>query len=225
MVKIGDVASHDLWAEVEVKQDPQTSFLDPMDLKFVKREPATLRRAPVSLAKNRKPIPAVRKPDAGKSYNPTVTDWVTLIEREGDKEVEAEKKRLKEAQEEAERMERIIAAAEEAEQESDNESAWESEWEGFSDPEDSTLKVKRPERKTLAQRNKIKRRKVAERKAIHDAKVKAKEQQLQHIKQLTKSIKEKEAAKAAALTVLKEADASSDEDEEALRKKRFGKHP
>jgi nucleolar protein 53 len=208
----------------EVKKDPKTSFLEPA---FVKREPITLKQAPVSLSKSGKAIPAVRKPDAGKSYNPTVSDWVALIEREGDKEVEAEKKRLKEAEEEAARMDRAIKAAEEMEKEEDgNESAWESEWEGFSD-EEGKLKIKRPERKTLAQRNKIKRRKDAERKAVHDAKIKAKEQQLQEVKRLAKSIKEKEEKKAAALAAVKETsgNSSDEEEEEELRRKRFGRHP
>lgn len=223
VVRIGDPADHDPWAVEDVKEDPNTSFLDP---KFVKREPITLKQAPVSLSKSGKPIPAVRKPDAGKSYNPTVSDWVSLIEREGNKEVEAEKKRLKEAQEEAERMERAIAAAAEAEQESDNnESAWESEWEGFSDADNGALKIKRPERKTPAQRNKIRRRKEAERKAVHDAKVKAKEQQLQQVKKLAKSVKEKEKARAAAVAAVQEADSSSEDGEEVLRRKRFGRHP
>ncbi|KAF2787605.1 P60-like protein [Melanomma pulvis-pyrius CBS 109.77] len=223
VVRIGDPADHDPWAVEDFKEDPNTSFLDP---KFVKREPITLKQAPVSLSKSGKPIPAVRKPDAGKSYNPTVSDWVSLIQREGDKEVEAEKKRLQEAQEEAERMERAIAAAAEAEQESDNnESAWESEWEGFSDADNGALKIKRPERKTPAQRNKIRRRKEAERKAVHDAKVKAKEQQLQQVKKLAKSVKEKEKARAAAVAAVQEADSSSEDGEEVLRRKRFGRHP
>ncbi|KAF2708892.1 P60-like protein [Pleomassaria siparia CBS 279.74] len=223
IVKIGDPADHDPWATEETNNDPKTSFLDP---KFVKREPVTLKQAPVSLSKSGKPIPAVRKPDAGRSYNPLVSDWVSLYEREGEKEIEAEKKRLKEAEEEAAAMERAIAAAEEAEQESDNnESAWESEWEGFSDAENNSLKVKRPERKTPAQRNKIKRRKEAERKAVHDAKVKAKEQQLQHVKQLAKSIKEKESARAAALAAVQQVESSDEEGEEVLRRKRFGRHP
>ena len=224
IVKIGDPADHDPWAMEEVKKDPKTSFLEPA---FVKREPITLKQAPVSLSKSGKAIPAVRKPDAGKSYNPAVSDWVALIEREGDKEVEAEKKRLKEAEEEAARMDRAIKAAEEMEKEEDgNESAWESEWEGFSD-EEGKLKIKRPERKTPAQRNKIKRRKDAERKAVHDAKVKAKEQQLQEVKRLAKSIKEKEEKKAAALAAVKETsgNSSDEEEEEELRRKRFGRHP
>jgi len=222
VVQIGDAATHDPWAMEEVKQDPQFSFLEP---KKPIREPETLKNAPISLAANGKHIPAVRKPEAGKSYNPTVDDWVHLLEREGKKEVEAELKRIKEAEEDAERQARIEAAALEELAESDNaESAWESEWEGIeSEVEGGALNKKRPERKTPSQRNKINRRKEAERKAKHDAKLKARDQQLQQIKILQKAVEEKEKARAQAKALPVGDDSSSDEGEEVLRKKRFGK--
>ncbi|KAF2265774.1 P60-like protein [Lojkania enalia] len=226
VVQTSDAADHDPWAGLEAKKESQFSFLEE---KRPTKEPATLKHAPISLAKNGKKVPAVRKPDAGKSYNPTVQDWMNLIEREGDKEVEAEKRRLQEAREKAERMERALAAAAEPESGSDNnESAWESEWEGFSEPEDDALKKKRPERKTPAQRNKIKRRKEAERKTKHEEKIREKERQAQMIKELAKSVEEKEKARTAvrefALT-LKEDDSSSDDGEEVLRKRPLGKVP
>ena len=222
IVETGDAPDYDPWAVQEVKQDPRFSFLDP---KKPKVEPDTLKQAPVSLAKSGKPIPAVRKPEGGKSYNPNFNEWQELVAREGDKAVEAEKERLREAQEEAERMERAMASSD---SESDaNESAWESEWEGFSEEEGKATKQKRPERKTPAQRNKINRRKQAEGKAKHEARMKAKEQQLQRIKELKKSVEEKEKAREALRNMtLVEAndDESEEEGEEVLRKKRFGKH-
>lgn len=224
IVQMGDAADHDPWAVQEVTKDPRYSFLEE---KKAKKEPATLKHAPISLAKDGKVIPAVKKPEAGKSYNPTLTDWANLIEREGEKEVEAEKKRLQEAKEEAERIERALAAAAEPEANSENESAWESEWEGFSDVDEDALKKKRPERKTPAQRNKIKRRKEAERKAKHEAKMKEKEKQAQRIKELAKSVEEKEKARAAAqeVALITNDDSSSDEGVEELRRKRLGKAP
>ncbi|KAF1964597.1 P60-like protein [Bimuria novae-zelandiae CBS 107.79] len=223
VVETGEAPDYDPWAVQEVKEDPRFSFLDE---KKPKREPATLKQAPVSLAKSGKAIPAVRKPEGGKSYNPNFNDWQELIAREGDKAVEAEKQRLKEAQEEAERMERAMASSD---SESDaNEGAWESEWEGFSDDEDKTVKQKRPERKTPAQRNKFKRRKEAEGKAKQEAHLKAKEKQLQRIKELQKSVEEKEKAREALrnMTLVENNDSSSEEGgDEELRKKRFGKHP
>ncbi|KAF2739105.1 P60-like protein [Polyplosphaeria fusca] len=223
IIETNDAADHDPWAVEEKKNDPRYTFLEE---KKPTQEPTTLKRAPVTLSKDGKAIPAVRKPDAGKSYNPTLQDWANLIEREGDKEVEAEKKRLQDAREEAERLERVIAAAHEEEAEDANESAWESEWEGFSDPEKDALRTKRPERKTQAQRNKINRRKEAERQAKHDAKMKAKEKQSQKIKELAKSVEEKEIARNTARAVALTLDEmSSDDADEELRKKRWGKIP
>ncbi|KAF2473769.1 P60-like protein [Lindgomyces ingoldianus] len=224
VVQTGHVADHDPWAAAQdVTQDPKFSFLEE---KKVTREPVTLKRAPVSLAKDGKPIPAVTKPEAGKSYNPTLEDWADLLEREGEKEVEAERKRLQEAREDEERLERALAV--QSDEESDkNESAWESEWEGFSDADEETLRSKRPERKTPAQRNKINRRKEAERKARHEAKMKEKDRQARRIKELAKTVEEKEKARAAAresAAVVRD-DTSSEEGQEVLRKRRFGKHP
>jgi nucleolar protein 53 len=221
IVETGGAPDYDPWAVQEVKKDPKFDFLDAHK---PKREPNTLKQAPVSLAKSGKAIPAVRKPEGGKSYNPNFNDWQALVTREGDKEVEAEKARLQEAKEEAERMER--AEVESDSEEDGNESAWESEWEGFSDDENKT-KQKRPERKTPAERNKFKRKKAAEGRAKHDARMKAKEQQLQRVKELQKSVIAKEKAREALRNmILVESNEAPSEDEgvEVLRKKRFGKH-
>lgn len=215
-------AAYDPWAVQEVKKDPRFEYLEE---KKPKVEPNTLKRAPISQAKTGKAIPSVRKPTGGKSYNPLLEDWQNELMRESDKIVEEEKKRLQEAREEAELMER---AAAETESDSGEESVWESEWEGFSDSENKETKKKRPERKSLSQRNKIKKRKEAERKAKHDAKMKAKEQQVQEIKRLAKSVEEKEKARAAVRKALEEKNAELVEDdggEIELRKKQFGKAP
>jgi nucleolar protein 53 len=225
VVQSGNTADYDPWAVQEVKEDPKFSFLEK---KKPKVEPVTLKRAPVSLAKDGKKIPAVLKPTAGKSYNPNFDEWQALLIKESEKAVADEKKRLQEAQEEAERMER---AAADTESDSGEESVWESEWEGFSEDEGKT-KAKRPERKSATQRNKIKRRKEAERQAKHEAKMKAKEQQVQMIKALAKSVEEKErsrdAAKSMALAIQAEAEGTldiEDGEELELRKKQFGKIP
>lgn len=222
VVQAGGDAEHDPWAVQEVKKDPRFSFLE---AKKPKVEPVTLKHAPISQAKSGKAFPAVRKPTGGKSYNPKFEDWQNELMRESDKAVDAEKKRLQEAREEAEIMER---AAAETESDSGEESVWESEWEGFSENEDK-VKAKRPERKTPSQRNKIKRRKEAERLARHEAKMKAKEQQVQEIKKLAKSVEAKEKARAAVKEALENKSlelVSEDEDnEEELKKRQFRKHP
>lgn len=223
VVQTGNTADYDPWAVQEVKKDPRFSFLE---AKKAKVEPVTLKHAPISQAKDGKAIPSVRKPAGGKSYNPKFEDWQNELMRESDKAVDTEKKRLQEAKEEAERMER---AAVESESDSGEESVWESEWEGFSGDEENKLKTKRPERKSLSQRNKIKRRKEAVRKATHEAKMKAKEQQVQEIKKLAKSVEAKEKARDAVRQALEDKVneiTSEDEGEEIeLRKKQFGKAP
>jgi len=216
-------AEYDPWAVQQVEKDPRFSFLE---AKKPKVEPVTLKHAPISQAKSGKAIPALPKPAGGKSYNPKFEDWQNELMRESDKAVDAEKQRLEDARKEAEIMERATA---ETESDSGEESVWESEWEGFSENE-SKVTAKRPERKTPSQRNKIKRRKEAERKARHDAKMKAKEQQVQEIKKLAKSVEAKEKARAAVREALenKTLELVSDDEggEEELKKKQFrSKHP
>ena len=81
----------------------------------------------------------------------------------------------------------------------------------------------------MSQRNKIKRRKEAQRKAVHEAKMKAKEQQVQEIKRLAKSVEEKEKAREAVRQALEKKNAElaeeDDGEEVELRKKQFGKTP
>lgn len=223
VVQSDGTATHDPWAVVEKKPDPRFSFLPE---KKPIREPETLKHSPVVLSASGKPFAAVKKPEAGKSYNPTFEDWNAVLTREGEKEVEAEKKRLQEAEEDRLREERAAAAAAEPDPESDgNESAWESEWDGIqSEAEDSYLKQKRPDRKTPQQRNKAKRRKEAERQAKWEAQMKKKQEQAERIKQLAKEVEEKEKLKKEQALVKKDEESSEDE-EEVLRKRKFGKAP
>jgi len=74
-------------------------------------------------------------------------------------------------------------------------SEWEedSAWEGIeSGTEDIRLSAKRSERKTQVQRNKIKRRKEAERQAKMAADIKRKNDQVAEHKKITKALAEKE---------------------------------
>jgi nucleolar protein 53 len=196
------------------------------------KEPVTLKRKPVSLAKNGRDLPAVLKPDAGKSYNPTFADWNNLIQREGTKEVETEKAR----QEEARRDRKIQELREKAKREEEMEQAgygsnweseWESEWEGImsENEEKEWLSRKRPERKTKAERNKIARRKEEERKKLHEESRKKHEQQVTQIEQIAQeqTLAEMERQKKLQLQRM-EVESSEDEAELELRKRRFGTH-
>ncbi|KAI9789992.1 MAG: hypothetical protein M1816_005606 [Peltula sp. TS41687] len=232
VVAFTDVPRYDPWAE-----ENQNAAMQEMDAKYsfleAKRpvkEPKTLKRAPVALAVDGKEISAVPKPKPEASYNPNSTDYFDAYMREGEKAVEEEKKRLRAAEEERDRLERAAKSGAEADaKEKDllDDGNDESEWEGVeSEVEASSRSVKRPERKTKAQRNKIARRKEAERKAALEAVLKKRAQQAAQVKAIARSIKGKERASSTAAVIAKEDD-DQDQDETTvkLRKRRFGKAP
>ncbi|KAK6381269.1 hypothetical protein LTS17_004326 [Exophiala oligosperma] len=142
--------------------------------------PATIRRAPIAMTATGKPVRAVQQPEGGTSYNPAFEDWDELLNKEGERELQAEKARLLDAQIAAEKEERIQQLASLPDPNpADEESAWEGFETDNDDPE--LLKKKRPERKTPAQRNKIKRRREAERLAKHEKRMGDKQKQAEQI--------------------------------------------
>ncbi len=215
-------AEHDPWAVVPKVQDPQFSFLEE---KQPIREPETLKHKPISLAASGKPFAAVRRPDAGKSYNPSFEEWQENVTRTGNKEVEAERKRIQEAKEDAERTAKALAEAAKPDSVSDEEyeSAWESEWEGIKSggEENEWLGKKRPERKTPAERNKIKRRKVAEQKARHETRSKQSELRQDHARER----KNDDGSGRSKRLALRAEDSSEESgEEEVLRRRPLGKN-
>ena len=209
---------YDPWAE---DAEPTITYDDPrfdfLQKPKPKTEPVTLKHAPISLAANGKPIPSVKMPHAGTSYNPVFEEWDHLLETHGAKAVEAEKKRLEEEAKETEKQ-RLIEEArnDDGEVKSDDESAWEGFESEYEKPE--WLNKKRPERKTKVQRNKIKRRKEAERKAKWEAQMQKREAQAEHIAKITEQLEQKELEH----ENQSDADDSEDGDDTALRRKTFG---
>lgn len=223
-------ASHDPWAAPAPPKHADLTFLEQ---KKPKVEPKTLRHAPVSLAANHKAIPSVRKPEAGKSYNPLVSDWSALLEREGAAAVSAEQARAAAEAEEEARQARAEAEAKKVEAQekedwaTDYESAWESEWEGIQSGDEGAQRewtVKQQRRKTPAERNKIKARKEREQREKWERKQKEREAQEARIKSIAKEMSAKDRAKLS-LAVQQPADDSSSDDgrEPELAKRRFGK--
>jgi nucleolar protein 53 len=220
-------AAYDPWdvqQDVEdAKQDPRFSFLQKAQKK---RAPKTIIQKPITLAANGKDIPAVKRPEGAYSYNPLVSDYIERLAIEGDREVAAEHKRL--ASLEAERVKLEAASksaleAEAAEVRADL-SEWEedSAWEGIqSGAEDVHLTAKRPERKTQAQRNRIKRRKEEERRAKMAADIKKKNDQASQIKKIAKAVAAKENSCTLTLTI--DDDISSEGDDLELRRRKLGK--
>lgn len=231
-------ATYDPWATPEVSAAGPVVVVakekgEEQELEFVPKSqkvkaPETLRRQPLSLAANGKPVPAVPKPQGGYSYNPLFTEYVERYTEEGAKAVEAEKQRLAaEAAEQAkaEAVARSAAEAEAAEARADM-SEWEedeSAWEGFtSGGEDAAPKAKkRAERKTQAQRNRIKRRKEEERRLKEKAAQKLKNIQEARIKELAAEVAERE--QAAALARIEMSDDSEEGDDNELRRRQLGK--
>lgn len=220
IVKTEGAPNHDPWVTNtdDISQDPTFDYLEkPKPI----RAPKTLKEAPVSLLEGGARFPAVPRPQAGKSYNPMFEDWDKLLVEEGDREVEAELKRIRAAEVEQARLERIAAAQDERDDiQTEDESAWEgfeSEYEG-----EEWIKKRRPERKTPAERNKIKRRKEAERQSKQETEMKKRAQQAQKIKEISREASRDTKDEAVAIAKIEDAPAEADEDA-ALRRRKFGK--
>lgn len=216
--KKGDHEIYDPWAdEADTSapvQDPRFDFLPTPKPKVA---PDTIKHAPISLAANGKPIPSVRTPHGGTSYNPQFEQWDKLLEEQGEKAIKAEEQRLEEERKEEEKQRlRDLANDDDGEVKSDDESAWEGFESEYEKPE--WLNKKRPERKTKAQRNKIKRRKEAERQAKWDAQKMKTETQAERVQELAEQANQR----ALELQNQSDADDSEDGDETELRRKPFG---
>ena len=202
----------------EVEQEPKFSYLEKS--KPI-RAPATLKEAPVSLIAGSRSVPAVTAPKPGTSYNPVFQEWDALLVAEGQREIEAETKRRRRSELEQERLDRIAAA--DIERDTDIQTEEESAWEGFeSDYEGAEwLQKRRPERKTPAERNKVKRRKEAERREKWEKKIKEREKQQRQIGEIARQMKKE--AKARAL--VKAGPKKPEVDDRILRRRKFGKDP
>ena len=232
-----EAATHDPWSVTTPTQDKQFDFLEAQQQK---REPSTLKEAPKPLTVSGKRTSNVRKPDAGKSYNPLVGDWSALLEREGAAAITKEQQRLVTEAEDNARQARLAAeaakveAAEKDQYATDYDSAWESEWDGFKSDggeKDTVWTAKQKSRKTAVERNKIKARKDREAKEKHEVTVKARREQEKRIKQIAKEMSARDKARMAQARSLQvvgdDSSASEDEEQQLHRqaKRRFAKHP
>lgn len=188
------------------------------------KAPSTITKKPISLAANGKSVPAVIKPAGGYSYNPVVTDYMSRLEQEGEKAIEAERQRLEAAEAERHRQEaaaRSAAEAEAAERRAEL-SEWDedSAWEGF-ESEAEGVNTKRPKRKTPVQRNKVKRRKAAEGLLKHEAAMKRKEEQAKRIKELVEQVEQRQ--QELAVQKMEMSDGESEGNDQELRRRQLGK--
>ena len=238
-------ATYDLWgaappmkavapttpaADNDDDDDDKFSFLPKVETAKV---PVTLKKAPISLAANGKPIPAVAKPQGDLSYNPSFDDYDARLTLEGNKAVEAEKKRLAEEEAERIRLEGVARSAAEAEaaearealSQWDEDSAWEGFQSGVDTDNEGATSAKRPKRKTPAQRNRANRRKEAEAKQRHEAMSVRKQEQAKNLEKLLAEDKFKHEQALALAAAEGSSDGSDDEegDDTVLRRRQLGK--
>lgn len=186
-------------------------------------------QAPISLVSSGKQVPAVQKPSGGYSYNPVFTDYEERLNAEGKKALEAEQKRLDAEEAERVRQEGVLRSAAEADaaDERANMSEWEedSEWEGFQSgvEDDDKPTIKRPQRKTQAQRNRIKRRKEEEQLAKHRAAMKTRRAQEQRIKDIAQEVEDRDTSRALAEQA-EDSDSDAEIDVDKLRRRQLGKY-
>ena len=181
-----------------------------------------MKEAPISLVAGIQNAPAVPNPKPGISYNPVFQDWDQLLNEEGKKEIVAERGRLQQEKKEQQRLARIAAVRREKDiVQIEEESAWEGIESEYEDSE--WIGQRRPQRKTLSERNRIKRRKTAERQARWDLQTKKKEQQARRIKAIASEVKEE--AKLREKMKLRRGEGPAEAvDDRILRRKKFGKH-
>jgi nucleolar protein 53 len=217
-------ATYDVWGAAPATEiEPVHDFLPAQE---VVKQPKSLKQEPISLTATGKAVPAVQKPTGGYSYNPLSTDYEARLSEESAKALESEQKRIQAESTERQKLEAVARSAAEAEaaEERANMSEWEedSEWEGFqSGVEDERPSTKRPQRKTQAQRNRIKRRKEEERLAKHKAEMKKKRAQAERIKEIADEIHNREQSKA--LMLAEDSDTGNDVSDDKLRRRQIGK--
>lgn len=206
---------YDPWAEEMPEDAKEAEKLRERRFSFIPRTeavraPKTLKEPPVSLTESGRPVPAVRVPDAGISYNPEFAQWDELLQKEGEKEVVLERKRLAEKEEE-QRIRELAAQADPEEEEYETEAESEGE---------KPVK-KMPERKTQAQRNKIKRQKQLERTRAQEQRLKKQTLEFSLVKKYTKDVEVKERLRIAKQKAKLAVD--DEKNPKLMRKKKFGK--
>lgn len=219
--KSDDIVEADPWADDTPKEkNPKLSFIEEVVAVKPVKEPPTLKTQPVSLSATGRPLPAIKKPDPGISYNPDNESWSTLLDKEGERVVEEEKKRLAELAEER----RIAALAETVD---DNMVREDEDYDSSSSEDEEIekpIKKKIPERKTQAERNRQKRAREAERKLAEEKRKKQLRRELELVKKYQKEIEEREQKKKE-LALAKQSEPISEEELHRLRRKKFGKVP
>merc|ERR1712000_248736 len=83
-------ATYDLWDAPKKEEDPMNFLPEKVEAKV----PKSMRQPTISLLANGKPAPAVQRPTDVYSYMPDDSKWEEHLAQEGQRALEAEKKRL-----------------------------------------------------------------------------------------------------------------------------------
>ena len=218
IIKSDDTPDHDPWAVNQTEEEKESQFSYLEKRKPIKA-PVTLKEAPICLIAGSRNVPAVPAPKPGTSYNPAFQDWEALLVAEGQREIEAEKKRRREAELEQGIIDRRVAA--ETERDTDVQTEDESAWEGFeSDYDGAEWSTKRrPQRKTPAERNRVKRRKEVEKREKWEKKMMEREKQQRQIGEIARQVKSEMKAKALVKAELEDPEEIA---YQVLRRRRLG---
>lgn len=199
---LAKVVSYDLWGD-DAPAAPKDSFIADLKPATSHRStttvPSTIGKNAVSQAPNRAPVAAVAIPEEGKSYNPTLEAWQTLLEQEYKREAAREEERLA-LEEKQNKIQLIIAnyddngeLSDDSESEGDDdENAAAAAAEEEDQEEDKGLSVNKPtenKKKLRKQRNKEKRH--AERTKL-EAELKDLKKTIRDLENIPKLLKEAE---------------------------------
>lgn len=186
--------AYDVWDEPEALKDPKPEILEnfsSVGWTKAKVTPRTLKEAPIEVQE------IENLPNAGKSYNPSLDSWKTLINKEYKTTKERDDKK-QELEAQRDRVKLLIATMDQKEEESDDEEEHdvEEEEEEEETNEFSSLSVNKPvvlKKKTKTQRNKQKKHQEREKLEKELKSLKKQITELQKLSVYEKEINEKEA--------------------------------
>ncbi|KAF5093469.1 hypothetical protein D0Z03_002403 [Geotrichum reessii] len=209
---LNQAPTYDLWADDSTPADSNSFIADLKQATSYNKAttvPSSLGKNALSLAPNREVMKPVEVPNEGKSYNPTIESWQSLIKEEHEKEAKREEERLL-LEEKQNRIQLIISNYDDNGELSESEDEDEDNTEKPEEEEDvEMLSVNKPvenKKKLRKQRNKEKRH--AERVKL-ESELKALKKQIRDLENIPKLLAEAEKQVQAAIDANTEANGGS----------------
>ncbi len=183
--------AYDVWDEPEVENDPKPEILKKFSSNGwtkAKVAPSTLKEAPISVQEVEK------LPNAGKSYNPSLESWKSLINKEYKTTKERDDKK-QELEAQRDRVKTLLLTMDQKEEEESDDDDEEEEEEEEEENDSLSLSVNKPvvlKKKTKTQRNKQKKHQEREKLEKELKSLKKQITELQKLKVYEQEINEKE---------------------------------